>query len=202
MLEEVDLQKAYSFVWKGMYLLAVNNHVYVLDGSQRNSWGNQKTNLVYECYFLDNVPAKCMFSYNDQLWFSDGEGNLCRFKDPTEEDAYRDDNGNVTAVWSTIADDDGSLQYFKSMTKKGNLVSLLPEEGTKATVYLKKDEEEMLRITKSQPLAAWKVLPSSVYIKKKIKKYTRLQFIVEDNSDSPFGINMIVKSYTIGNYAK
>lgn len=202
LLEEVDLQKAYSFVWKGMYLLAVNNHVYVLDGSQRNSWGNQKTNLVYECYFLDNVPAKCMFSYNDQLWFSDGEGNLCRFKDPTEEDAYRDDNGNVTAVWSTIADDDGSLQYFKSMTKKGNLVSLLPEEGTRATVYLKKDEEEMLRITESQPLEAWKVLPSSVYIKKKMKKYTRLQFIVEDNSDSPFGINMIVKSYTIGNYAK
>ena len=202
LLEEVDLQKAYSFVWKGMYLLAVNNHVYVLDGSQRNSWGNQKTNLVYECYFLDNVPAKCMFSYNDQLWFSDGKGNLCRFKDPTEKNAYRDDNRNVKAVWSTIADDDGSLQYFKSMTKKGNLVSLLPEEGTRATVYIKKDEEEMLRITESQPLAAWKVLPSSVYIKKKIKKYTRLQFIVEDNSDSPFGINMIVKSYTIGNYAK
>lgn len=202
LLEEPELENAYSFVYKGLYLLAVNNHVYVLDGSQRNSWGNQKTNLVYECYFLDNVPAKCLFQYSGDLWFADDKGNLCRFKDPTDENAYSDNGEAVRAVWSTVADDDGSLHYLKNLTKKGCLVSLLPEIGTTARVYLKKDENDPILVKESAPLPDGKMLPSSVFTKKKIKKYTRLQFIIEDVTDNPFGVNKIIKSYTVGNYAK
>lgn len=202
LLEEIGLEKAYSFVWNGLYLLAVNNHVYVLDGSQRNSWGNKKTNLVYECYFLDNVPAKIMFSYDGDLWFADFEGNVCRFKKPTDDDPYKDEDDNVEAVWSTIADDDGSIQFYKNLSKKGTLISLLPEEGTTARVYLKKDEEDEMLITEANPIEAGTRLPPSVYTKKKVKKYKRLQIIIEDRSDAPFGLNKIVKSYTLGNYAK
>lgn len=202
LLEEIDLDKAYSFVWNGLYLLAVNNHVYVLDGSQRNSWGNQKTNLVYECYFLDNVPAKILFSYDSMLWFADFEGNLCRFKNENDDDPYMDEETPVKAEWSTIADDDGSLHYYKNLQKKGVVLSLLPEEGTTAKVYVKKDENDEVLVTESSPVAPNTKLPSSVYMKKKVKKYKMLQFIVEDDTPNPFGINKIIKSYTIGNYAK
>lgn len=202
LLEEVGLEKAYSFVWNGLYLLAVNNHVYVLDGNQRNSWGNQKTNLVYECYYLDNVPAKVMFSYDGELWFADFDGNICRFKNSTEEDAYTDDGEPVVANWSTIADDDGAVQYYKTLQKKGNVVSLLPEEGTSASVYLKRDEDDMMLITENPPIEKGITLPPSVYVRKKVKKYKRLQFFVEDVTDKPFGLNKIVKSYVVGNYAK
>jgi len=203
LLSEVDLDKAYSFVWNGLYLLAVNNNVYVLDGNQRNSWGNQKTNLVYECYYLENVPAKCMFAYNDELWFADFNGNLCRFKGVSEADAYSDEGEAVVARWSTIADDDNALHYLKTLQKKGTIVSLLPEKGTAARVYLKKDEQNVLApVVESDPIPEGTVLPPSVYTKKKIKKYKRLQFIIEDVTASPFGVNKIIKSYTIGNYAK
>lgn len=208
LLKEPHLgERAYSFVYDGYYLLAVNNNVYVLDGSQRNSWGNQKTNLVYECYYLENVPAKCMFTYGDSLWFSDDKGNLCRFKDATEQDAYSDNGVPVEASWSTIADDDGSLQYFKSLSKKGSLVSLLPEEGTTATITIKKDEGKAdpkgkeIVINPSGGLPE-RTLPTSLYTKKKVKKYKRLQFIVEDKTANPFGVDKIIKSYTIGSYAK
>lgn len=206
LLEEVDLEFAYSFVWNGLYLLSVNNHVYVLDGSQRNSWGNQKTNLVYECYFLDNVPAKCMFSYDGELWFADDSGNLCRFKKVTDEDPYSDDGEPVVAHWATIADDDNALHYLKNLTKKGCLVSLLPENGTTARVYIAKDDDigskTLSPVVESDPIPEGTLLPSSVYTKKKMKKYKRLQFIVEDVTASPFGIDKIIKSYTVGNYAK
>lgn len=204
LLEQPNLESAYSFVWRNMYLLAVNNHVYVLDGSQRNSWGNQKTNLVYECYYLDNVPAKCMFSYDEELWFSDFDGNICRFKNENDEDPYKDEDDNVEATWSTIADDDGAIHYYKNLSKKGCLVSLLPEEGTTALVYLKKDENPLQLVKESAPFPENEEhkLPASVYTKKKIKKYKRLQFIVRDITDKPFGIDKIVKSYTVGNYAK
>ena len=203
LLEEPNLENAYSFVWNGLYLLAVNNNVYVLDGNQRNSWGNQKTNLVYECYYLEDVPAKTMFSYDGELWFSDFSGNLCRFKQPNEEDAYSDNGAPVEARWSTIADDDSALHYLKSLEKKGTVVSLLPEKGTTARVYLKKDEQNDLSpVVESDPIPEGTVLPPSVYTKKKVKKYKRLQFIVEDVTANPFGINQIIKSYIVGNYAK
>ena len=38
--------------------------------------------------------------------------------------------------------------------------------------------------------------------KKKIKKYKRLQFVIENNEPEAFGIVSVIKSYTIGNYAK
>ena len=220
LLDEPDLDKAYSFVWNGFYLLAVNGNVYVLDGNQKNSWGNTKTNLVYEAYFLEDVPAKVMFSYDGELWFADDKGNLCRFKGRNDENAYTDgtvvsdptvEGEPVRAYWSTISDDDNALQYLKSTTKKGCLVSLLPEEGTAARVYLKKDEGKPNSdedhatwelVKESDPIPAGTVLPPSVFIKKKVKKYTRLQFLIEDKTDRPFGVNKIIKSYTVGNYAK
>lgn len=207
LLEEVGLEKAYSFVWNGYYMLAINNHVYVLDGNQRNSWGNQKTNLVYECYFLDNIPAKILFSYDGQLWFADFDGNLCRFKDGSEEDAYMDGDEPVVARWATIADDDNAIHYLKTLEKKGTVVSLLPENGTTARVYINKDDaigkdDGIEPVVESDPIPEGTVLPPSVYPRKKVKKYKRLQFIIEDVTAHPFGLNKIIKSYTVGNYAK
>lgn len=89
--EEDNLASAISFVHEGMYWLAVNNHCYVLDGSQKSSWANTKTNLQYECYYLDNIPAQCFAKMGGQLWFTDFDGNLCRFKDEADEVQYSDE---------------------------------------------------------------------------------------------------------------
>lgn len=200
MLDEPNLDKAYSFVWNGCYMLCVNNKVYVLDGSQKNSWGNEKTNLVYECYYLENIPAKCVASFDDTLFFSDFEGNICSFKDDTDDEPYTDDGVPVEAEWSTIADDDGSLQYYKTLNKKGSVVSLLPEVGCTAEVYIKKDENDEAYIGTKEVKSGY--LPTDFFTKKKFKKYKRLQFIVRDKTANPFGVNCIIKSYSVGNYAK
>ena len=299
LLSESQLEDAYSFVHDGKYFLAVGGNrasVYVLDGNQRNSWGNDKTVLVYECYYLENVPANCFVKFKDNLVFSN-QNDVCTFDNDGYADAY-DVNDNVSvpvkAEWSTIFDDDGSLHYYKTMQKKGNLVSVLPKENefpykeivideatfnadksryyvlvdgeyvqctdadefvgdysvtqiteedfnsnkthyfivvdgeyvrcTEDSVYdedetyyvlsgtyyienrsntkvlVKKDDKDPVEIERKFGLNS--NIPSELFINKKFKKYKRLQFILRNEADEDFGVDEIVKNYTVGNYAK
>lgn len=266
---EPGLKGAYSFIHDGMYLLAVNGHVYALDGSQKNSWANTKTNLQYEAYFLDNVPAHCFAKFEGDLWFSDFSGNMCRAKTAEDDwpyhDAYTmdpdwitsaqptthgemddyipitaltaqreqtsvsvgetvqyDSNGvkkgytvyevnatyirveegvPITAVWSTIADDDGAVHFFKNLKKKGSMVSLLPSSDSGVQIYLKPDRKDPIFVCESD--AKQTDIPFDVYMKKKIKKYKRLQIICKNSTlDDAFGVDQIIKCYTMGNYSK
>lgn len=253
MLKEANLENAYSFVFDGKYYLAVNDHCYVLDGNQRNAWGNDKTNLVYECYYLENIPANCFVQLNDHLFFSN-EDMLCKVKDKSSGDAYIDDISGgeeyvpVKARWCTIADDDNSLNYYKTLQKKGCLVSILPDQSdnyivatiteeefnanktkyfmyvnevyvrctkesvydpeavyyelskSSTKVYVRKDNNEPFEIKRE--FGESTDLPSEMILKKKVKKYKRLQFIIENNEAEPFGVDSIIKQYTVGNYAK
>lgn len=284
--KEKNLSTAVSFVFDSQYWLCVNNHCYVLDGSQKTSWANERTNLQYECYFLDNIPAQCFARMDGELYFVDTRGNLCRFVNSTDEHQYVDsycaealpyttvvepvdgkidtktligdfrvaleiadntensiiddedrnlifalsepavndsftydgtdytilsidENGiadviegvPIKAVWSTIADDDGAVHYFKNLQKKGCVVSLLPSADSGVDVYVKADEGE--RILVGNVDTGQSSLPYDFYVKKKIKKYKRLQFICENGTyDDSFGLDQIIKSYTIGNYSK
>ena len=272
---EPGLAQAISFVFKGLYYLCVNNRCYVLDGSQKNSWANTKTNLQYECYYLENIPAQCFGRMDDKLFFLDFKGNLCRFKSGNDNNIYRDEysvgtpvwtvnvaptpiqetiideEGNektvtrlvysalsltgdadlapdqtiqygdiwytvtelrpdscvvekgvpIDAVWSTVADDDGAVHFFKNLNKKGCVVSLLPSSDSGVSVYIKADDKDPVKVGETD--AKEFNLPFDFYTKKKIKKYKRLQFICENNVlDDSFGVDQIVKTYTMGNYSK
>lgn len=206
LLKEKNLEDAYSFVWRGFYLLAVpndedNGHVYLLDGNQRNSWGNDKTNLVYEGYFWDNVPAKQFAKFKKGLWFTDGH-NLCRFKTDDDERPYNDNGEAIKAEWSTILDDDGSAYYYKNLKKKGSMLTLLPSEnGTSCEVYMKVDNgvEQIIGEANFDEIS----MPVDFYFNKKLKKYKRLQIIAKNEvPDQGFGIDQIVKLYTVGTYSK
>lgn len=324
LLSETDLSNAISFVWRNMYILALNNHCYLLDGSQKSSWANEKTNLQYECYYWDNCPVQCFARYNEELWFTDYEGRLCRFKPemlpssyhdeydaliPADSDGkryipvnyivsnpdvkitfdpdqFRDFTGDmtgqyvltfgsagylhrtlfghnfgnagnlnldgdgidsylhdsegwhfegevaslsdygititegqplvndtitltigcpITARWTTVLDDDGSAHYFKTLQKKGTMVALYPQSSTGVKVYLKTDNnaEQYIGSASVRDSNNEIAAPSDFYLKRKAKKYKRLQFIAEnDGFDETFGIDEIIKCYTLGNYSR
>ena len=330
LVEEGSLSSAFSFVWRNMYILCVNNHCYILDGAQKSSWANEKTNLQYEAYYWDNIPAQCFAKYNEELWFTDHDGRLCKFKPEGEPSSYHDDydasipvvdstvsygvipvgvissnqdikitvdadalraalpgtgqyvfslgsagylhrtllghdlgnsghldvaqspragdsimsylhdsegwhiNGEVAdledygititegepklndtitinmgapiaAKWTTVFDDDGSAHYFKTLQKKGTMVVLYPQSSTGVEVKIKKDNDPELLVGKATVRGANNeiIAPSDFYLKKKSKKYKRLQIIAENSGfDETFGIDEIIKCYTIGNYSR
>ena len=261
LLAEDSPETSYSFVYDGKYILCVNNHAYVLDGNQKTSWETSKTNLQYEAYYWDNIPARFMMTNGDDLWFA-SETSLCRFKDKTEDFAYNDNGHAIKAEWSTIFDDDGALHYYKTMQKKGNVVSILPcdwvdnniveadwegftdqqkedaynenprkyflkkgnfyirckdtdeydEEQTyyqatvytSADVYVRKDTKDLTYIGKVDGVVETPFdTPNELFLNKKFKKYKRLQVVIRNEEvDECFGVDSIIKNFTIGNYAK
>lgn len=228
-VQEAGMERACAAVWQGMYILGFPNsgHVYVLDS--RDTHRNKGVSYGYECYYLDNIFATDLLSYDGNLFFGDTSGNWCRFNTDIENcTAYEDDgeideNGNVIdgdsihALYKTRLDSDELPQYLKTLNKRGTSIELsqLPHSGVKLSYS--KDGLGAVVIGEMQftDKFVWTLLDfedfgfnamggvRTFYPKKKIKKYKYLQFILEsDNIDENFGICAVTKTYFIGNFAK
>jgi hypothetical protein len=121
----------------------------------------------------------------------------------------------VKAKWCSAFDDDGQPQKLKTYMKKGSMITIVPHYKSGCEITLVKDGDvrqylgnfdadlqtferiDFRRFTFSANAVAF-----DKFTKKKIKKYKRLQIIVENNKAEPFGITQITKTYIIGNYAK
>lgn len=207
LLEEPDLEKALSVVWNGFYILCVNNHCYLLDSSQKTSWATERTNMQYEAYYWENVPATAMCVHQKKLYFGTADGKICFFKSTEDyaDEAYNDDGSPIKCEWRTILDSDGAVNYYKNLQKKGCMVVLQPKHdsvsSTSAEVYVKadnKDEQYVAMFASEQ-----ENIPNEINLNKKIKKYKRLQIIIRnDMLNESFGVQEIIKVYTVGNYSK
>lgn len=216
LLEEPGLENAVAATWDGFYLVCVNSHCYVLDSRQKSAWKTEWTNYLYECYYWENVPASCMVEHDGSLWFGTADGRLCRFKAESEEWAYNDDGSPIFAEWSTPIDNDGATQLFKTLQKKGSLITIQPGRTASVDLYLSADgQEETFLGRQYADRFYWSMLnferfpftsnmaPKDFHINKKKKKYKRLQIILRNNEPNEgFALYEIVKLYTVGNYSK
>ena len=232
LIEEDNLESSAAVVWRRYYILCVNGHCYVLDVRQKSTDNNNTTNYSYECYYWENIPATCFFVYENELWFGTADGYLCKFNtDISDNTAYCDDGtlalstqgekiitgGTAIACrWATPLDDYRMPQYFKTLNKKGSLLTLLPYDKTSAIVTLIADGEreyplgifyadiftwdpvDFDRFTFSSNETA-----QDDFFNKKVKKYRRLQVVVENTAIyEPFGLLKITETYTVGNFSK
>lgn len=210
---EEDIKNSVGIPFNGYYYIAVGGHMYVLDSRHKDSSANGDNS--YECFYFDNMPdVKAMFVVNNRMLFADDEkiytwNDEIRGRGQYLDDAVWDsskrqwDGTAVKAKWTSAIDNDGLPQYYKSLNKKGTYVSVAPPMQTSCQVSIKKDANEVFCVGQFNGMTF--ALSDSVldaFTRKKIKKYKRLQFIVENNEPEPFGIISIVKSFTVGNIAK
>ena len=90
LLEETDLSNAIATVHKNYYILVVNGHAYILDMRQKSSDYKGNTSYLYESYYWDNIPASCISSDGETLWFGTADGRVCRFKNSGRMKDYSD----------------------------------------------------------------------------------------------------------------
>lgn len=230
--EEDNLKEACACVWNRYYLLAVNDRCYVLDGRNKSQDKYNNTDYLYESYYWENIPAKVFYVYEGELYFGTSDGRLCRFNTDIPNRTAYCDNGTlvksdtgvksmtggvaIPCEWSTPLDDDGKPQYFKTLNKKGTMLTLLPYERSSVEVTLIKDGGEPIKVgTFYADMHTWELIDftrfsfnsddtaQDAFFKRKVKKYKRLRIVVKNNTIyEPFGILGITKTYSIGNFSK
>lgn len=238
--KEPNLETAVGCAFNGYYYLAINSHIYILDGRHKDNTRNGETS--YECYFFDSMPSiKEMFVANNIMLFADGNGTYTWNSDLPDKFRYYDNlvldadgeyvSGEpVSAVWSSVFDDDGAPQILKTLKKKGSMAVLVPSAHTGCYVTLIKNGDEFQELPymntaifsfadvdfgygnidpdytpqegEERFLFSSNAVAYDRFTKKKIKKYKRLQIIIGNDKAEPFALTKVVKTYDVGNYAK
>ena len=211
--KEPNMENAVGTNFNGYFYLAVNGHMYVLDSRHKDASRNGDNS--YECYFFDNMPIiTSMFVISNRMFFSDGTYTYTWNDDLDEQYRYLDDavmnpqtyvwtGKPVECKWCSAIDSDNAPQYYKTLQKKGTMVTLAPPMQTSCQITLIRDAHDIIyvgRFNGSTFSLSDAVLDA--FTKKKVKKYKRLQFVVENKEPEAFGIISIVKSYVLNNYAK
>lgn len=229
---EPNLDTAVGCAFNGYYYLAVNSHIYILDGRHKDTTRSGENS--YECYFFDHMPTiKEMFVMDNRMLFTDENGTYTWNSDLPDTLRYYDnlvldadgefESGDpVSAYWASTFDDDNSPQILKTLKKKGTMVILVPQAHTGCYVTLIKNGDEFQQLGYQntaifsfadvnfgesedgdpQFIFSSNAVAYDRFTKKKIKKYKRLQMIVGNDRAEPFALIKVVKTYDVGNYAK
>ena len=204
LLNEQHLEEAYACVYKDMYLLCINNVVYVLDGLQSvvSDKAMPYATRQFCGFYRTNVPANCMWVKDNELWFGSLDGKVAKFA--TDEDSltsYNDDGVPIEAIWET-PDIEGKL-FYKNKTLRYLAVKFDAALKTSAKIYgkgregwelLKEDESTGASFTfstlKFSALRFGGEMTQLIStVKAKIKKVDKFQLKVQNSElNEPFGL--------------
>ena len=117
LLNESNLENAFAFVYKDFYILAINSHLYILDGLQpvQTDKSAPYSTRQFVGYYRENVDANVMWEEDGALWFGSKSGKVCKFYTNVKDIySYNDDGAVIVARWET-PDFDGK-QFYKNKT--------------------------------------------------------------------------------------
>lgn len=204
LLEEVNLEEAFSFVYKDMYWLCLNNVAYILDGLQpmQTDKSMPYATRQYAGFYRTNLPANCMWEEAGNLYFGSIDGKVCEFyNDPYAQNSYNDNGEPIEAIWET-PDIDGKL-FYKNKTFRYLALRLQSAVATSVEIYVqkrglwsfaKKDETKARYLSFAQLCFSkmsfnsdqtQKIIPSKLRVKKVDKARFRFRNAAVNE---PFGI--------------
>ena len=135
-----NLKEAVAVVYKNRYYLAVDDVCYVLDARFKTTTESDMDDTYnYECFYFDNIPARCFNIYNDDLYFGTADGRICVFDGEYADRTYQEfASGNISVNYEGEYDD--KVVVNKALSddlKTGHLFEF--RSDVYAVVFHKKD---------------------------------------------------------------
>lgn len=195
--KENNLKDAIGIVNDGKYFLAVNNHVYVADSRFKTSNNNSRySNYQFEWYYWINLPVKVWFVWNNELYFGDKYGNICKFRDNNDENRFKDNTENVEAEWNSVI-----LDLNKPVNKKNIKRVVIQSNPTtsKLTIGYRLKGGDKQVLSKEYVDSTY---PKTTIIRKKAKKLSFFSLYIENYEDTNMNFNSVSVVYTVGSYYK
>ena len=212
LLKEEHLEDAIAYTWKDYYILAINDHLYVLDGLQpmRTDRSRPYATRQYAGFYFTNVPATCLFEINGELFFGSTSGKVYKwYTDEKDLESYNDDGEAITAVWETA--DISQQLFYKKKTYRYVALRCMPEISSSVQIWAQKDGQwtllkndiATLKYLSFENLTFSKVTFScnrtqrvtSAKIRLKKLPHVRFRFI-NDLLNEPLGVNDFAVEYT------
>jgi hypothetical protein len=211
---EENLQDACAVVWRGWYVLVVNDRAYILDATQNKAYSQDRSSMLYECFHWTNIPAKCLLSIDGELYFGHFAAKVCKFNTDIENSTkYADtiftEAAAIDASWSTKIDDDGNFAEKKSLMRAGTAIMVKPYTISSVEVALTTDRT--FKATVSNHLAGifdfseldfayldFNTLdtPRVIPIRGNFRRYNTLQITVRNAVvNQGFGVYGIIKRF-------
>lgn len=200
---EPYLENAYGFTWKNLYLLAVNNKIYILDGSQKSYEAKEPySNFQFECYLWLDIPARILWERDGALHFGTGDGKVYAFATNEQDpDSYMDEDKPITAWWE-FPDFDGK-EFYMNKTVRYIAFRLASAVSTGCQVWVLKEGEWILLANENTKARYWDyanldygkftysndTTPRTIGRKIKIKKVDKVRFrLLNEEPREPFGL--------------
>ena len=217
LLEEPNMDEAYAIVYNDQYILALNNHLYILDGLQatRTDKSEPYATRQYVGFYCTGIPANVMWTYQDALWFGTTDGKVCKFFTDVESlESYNDNGKAIYCCWET-PDLDGKL-FYKNKTFRYFAIRMMSALKTSIRMYSKKlgswslvkDDQQTGLVFDFEFIDFERFSFSTdttekvAHTKLRVKKVDKARFKVENDSlNEPFGIFDLALEYVeSGNY--
>jgi hypothetical protein len=143
---EENLQNACAAVWRGWYVLVVNDRAYILDATQNKAYNQDRSSMLYECFHWTNIPARCLLSIDGELYFGHFAAKVCKFNTDIEDSTkYADtiftEAAAIDASWSTKIDDDGNFAEKKSLMRAGTALLAKPFTSSSVEILIRSERE-------------------------------------------------------------
>ena len=197
MKQEPNLKNAVGISNDGKYYLAINDHVYVADSRFKTTNSNSKySNYQYEWFYWTNLPVKIWFVWNNELYFGDKYGNICKFRDNSDENRFKDNTNNVEAEWNSVILDLNNIANKKNIKRVA--ISSNPTNSQLDIGYrLKNGDKQVLSKVYTNS-----TYPKTTIVRKKAKKLSFFSLYVENKENTNMNFNSICVVYMIGSYYK
>ena len=195
--KESNLKDAVGIVNDGKYYLAINDHVYVADSRFKSSSVNSKySDYQYEWFYWINIPVRVWFVWNNELYFGDKNGNICKFRYDNDVDRFKDADNIVEAEWNSVILDLNRPANKKNI-KRVSIASNPSDSKLIIGYRLKNGDKQVL-----EKIYQNSTYPKTTMIRKKAKKLSFFSLYVENNEATNMNFNSICLVYTIGSYYK